>query len=94
MHFGFHSLYIKRSTDYFLARLLLIISDSFNILCDWRCVMCNEEVKKSREIILSENQNYQVKSILFIVKPIFKEDSDKTLGKALINLMNDEISNL
>ena len=56
--------------------------------------MCNEEVKKSREIILSENQNYQVKSILFIVKPIFKEDSDKTLGKALISLMNDEISNL
>lgn len=56
--------------------------------------MCNEEVKKSREIILSENQNYQVKSILFIVEPIFKEDSNKTLGKALISLMNDEISNL
>ena len=78
----------------FLARLLHIISKSFNIPCDWRCKMCSEEVKKSREIILSENQNYQVKSILFIVEPIFKEDSDKTLGKALISLMNDEISNL
>ena len=47
--------------------------------------MCNEDVKKNKGKRLSENQNYQIKSILFIVEPIFKADSDKTLGKALIN---------
>lgn len=56
--------------------------------------MCSEEDRKNKEIALSENQKYQVGSVLFIVKPNFKEKSDKTLGKALINLMNDEISKL
>ena len=56
--------------------------------------MCNECIDKTKNKILSYNQNYQVKSIHFIVKPIFKEDSSKTLTKALISLMKDDISNL
>lgn len=56
--------------------------------------MCSNGVNKSIENNLSVSQNYQIKSILFIVKPVFNEDSDKTLGKALISLMNDEISKL
>lgn len=55
--------------------------------------MCSDGVNKS-EKNLSASQKYQIKSILFIVEPVFNENSDKTLGKALISLMNDEISKL
>ena len=54
--------------------------------------MCNEDVKKNKGKRLSENQKYQVGSMVFIVQPIFNENSNKTLGEALINLMNEEIS--
>ena len=40
---------------------------------------------------LSREQTYEVKGMLFVVQPIFKKESNKTLGVALIRLMESDI---
>lgn len=43
---------------------------------------------------LTQEQNYKVEDILFVVEPVFKEDNSKTLTTALFSLMRDEVDDM
>ena len=54
--------------------------------------MCSEDLCDNRLKVLSEKQNYKIDTVLFVVKPVFKEDGANTITKALLNLMGDDVS--
>lgn len=54
--------------------------------------MCSEDLYDNRLKVLSEKQNYKIDTVLFVVKPVFKEDGANTITKALLNLMSDDVS--
>lgn len=43
---------------------------------------------------LTQEQNYKVEEILFVVEPVFKEDNSKTLSTALFSLMRGEVDDM
>lgn len=43
---------------------------------------------------LTQEQRYKVEEILFVVEPVFKEDTSKTLSNALFSLMRDEVNDM
>ncbi len=43
---------------------------------------------------LTQQQNYKVDDILFVVEPVFKEDNSKTLSSALFSLMRNEVDDM
>lgn len=43
---------------------------------------------------LTQEQRYKVEEILFVVEPVFKEDTAKTLSNALFSLMRDEVNDM
>lgn len=55
-------------------------------------MMCSEDLCDNRLKGLSEKQKYKIDTVLFVVQPVFKEDSANTITKALLNLMSDDIS--
>lgn len=75
-----------------MVALSFIFYCSFNIRRDWRCMMCSEDLCDNRLKVLSEKQNYKIDTVLFVVKPVFKEDGANTITKALLNLMSDDVS--
>lgn len=43
---------------------------------------------------LSQEQTYKIDQTLFLVQPVFNENSRNTLGNALISLMRNEIESM
>lgn len=43
---------------------------------------------------LTQEQRYKVEELLFVVEPVFKEDTSKTLSNALFSLMRDEVNDM
>ena len=61
----------------------------------WRCAMeNNKDFIQQNNHELTQEQNYKVADILFVVEPVFKEDDSKTLTTALFSLMRDEVDDM
>ena len=51
-----------------------------------------EKLQNGQE--LSKDQTYEFQGITFLVQPVFREQGERTLGTALIHLMQSEAERL